>query len=325
MNRRTFLGGLAGAAFAVRDAKPENATIHYLRDFKDSDVVIEREQPGQPHKGKVLAAIQPHNDDVPLFASGTVLKLIKEGYAGILIRMTNDDAAGRGATLAEVILNNERDNFEVGRRLGVKKVFDLSYRNHRLDSESPVEIRERLIFIFRLMKVDTVICYDPYGHYESNPDHYVTAQCVDEACGQCGSRLDYPEHFEAGVQPHSVKEKYYFSRGPQLVNRIVEITSVIDRKVDVNLANVAQGPAGQTGAALRARLAREGKHLPILGDSDDVANRAYIKNFVLADDAELGKRYGLQYAERFTHMRIGVWDTGQSPVDRYIREHEVSN
>ena len=79
MNRRTFLGALAATAFAGRDAKPENATIHYLRDFKDSDVVIEREQSGQPHIGKVLAAIQPHNDDIPLFASGTVLKLIKEG------------------------------------------------------------------------------------------------------------------------------------------------------------------------------------------------------------------------------------------------------
>jgi hypothetical protein len=38
--------------------------------------------------------------------------------------------------------------------------------------------RARLIFIFRLMKVDTVFCYDPWGHYEENPDHYVTASCV---------------------------------------------------------------------------------------------------------------------------------------------------
>ena len=50
---------------------------------------------GRPHAGKVLAAIQPHSDDIPLFAGGTVAKLIREGYSGCLIRMTNDEKAGR--------------------------------------------------------------------------------------------------------------------------------------------------------------------------------------------------------------------------------------
>jgi len=47
-----------------------------------SPLVIERPQPGKPHQGKVLAAIQPHCDDIPIFAAGTVLKLIDEGYTG---------------------------------------------------------------------------------------------------------------------------------------------------------------------------------------------------------------------------------------------------
>src|ERR1035438_8903958 len=129
MHRRTFFGAAAVMLLSGRAVKAQHEYQHYLRDTPESDIFIERDQPGQPHKGKVLAAIQPHNDDIPLYAAGTVLKLIKEGYSGILIRMTNDDAAGRGATLAEVISNNEKDNFEVGRRLGMKKVFDLSYRN----------------------------------------------------------------------------------------------------------------------------------------------------------------------------------------------------
>jgi len=54
-------------------------------------VVLERSMPGQPHKGKVLLALQAHSDDVPLMASGTVAKLIEEGYTGYLVRATNDD------------------------------------------------------------------------------------------------------------------------------------------------------------------------------------------------------------------------------------------
>ncbi len=321
MQRRTFFGAAAGALLSGGAVKAQHEYQHYLREPPETDIFIDRDRPGQPYKGRVLAAIQPHNDDIPIYAGGTVLKLIKEGYSGILIRMTNDDAAGRGATLADVIKNNEKDNVEVARRLGLKKVFDLSYRNHRLDQESRVEIRERLIFIFRIMKVDAVVCYDPYGHYESNPDHYVTAQCVDEACGQSGSRLDYPEHFEAGIEPHGVQEKFYYARGPQLVNRIVDISSVMDQKVEVNLANVTQGPAGETGVHLRSQLAAQKKKLPILGGSDDAANRAYIKNVALGDDARLGAKYGLKYAEQFTYLRTGGW--GQNAVDDYLKGNAV--
>ena len=48
-----------------------------------SEVVIERRQTGKPHNGKVLAAIQPHSDDLPIFAAGTVAKLVEEGYTDI--------------------------------------------------------------------------------------------------------------------------------------------------------------------------------------------------------------------------------------------------
>lgn len=37
-----------------------------------NDLVIERNQPGKPHKGKVLAAVQAHSDDIALFSAGTV-------------------------------------------------------------------------------------------------------------------------------------------------------------------------------------------------------------------------------------------------------------
>src|ERR1700739_2068126 len=36
---------------------------------------------------------------------------------------------------------------------------------------------------------------------------------------------DYPEHFAAGLEAHGVREKYYFARGPQLVNRVVDTSS----------------------------------------------------------------------------------------------------
>jgi LmbE family N-acetylglucosaminyl deacetylase len=295
-----------------------NAQTHLRSIEQTSGVFVERDQPAQPHKGKMLAAIQPHNDDIPLFAAGTVIKLIREGYQGILIRVTNDEMAGRGNTMGEVVLNNEKDNFEVARIMGLMKIFDLHYRNHEMDAVAAAELRHRLIFLFRLMKVDTVISYDPWGHYEENPDHYVTAKCVEAACWMSGGRLDLPEHFEAGLKPHGVQEKYYFSRGPQLLNRVVDISSVMDKKVEVNRANVTQGPAGENGAKLRARLKQEGYRLPILGNDDETANRQYIKHIVLREDAELGKKYGVDYAEPFHYI-----GPPQSTLDEYIQKNRV--
>ena len=78
--------------------------------------------------------------------------------------------------------------------------------------------------------MDTLICYDPWGTYEENPDHYITARAVEAARWMAGMGTDYPEQLEV-VEPHSVKEMYYFARGPQIVNRVVDISKFIDIKV----------------------------------------------------------------------------------------------
>ena len=309
-SRRAFAGILAAGAAGLAQNR--------VRFEQSAEVFVERDRTGQPHKGKVLAAIQPHSDDLPLFAAGTIIKLIREGYTGILIRTTNDEMAGSGATIGEVILNNEKDNAAIAEKMGLKKIYNLGYRNHMMDQSLHNELRSRLVFIFRAMKVDTVIGYDPWGHYEENPDHYVTAQAVEAACWMAGGKWDLTEHFDVGLKPHSVMEKYYFARGPQLVNRVVDISSTIDQKVETNVANVTQGPAGENGAALRASLAKQNLRLPMLGNDDATANREYIKHIVLEHDAELGKKYGVQYAEGFHYI-----GPERSRLDEYIKKNAV--
>ncbi|GJM29392.1 MAG: hypothetical protein DHS20C17_20270 [Cyclobacteriaceae bacterium] len=324
MERRSFLS--KGLALTMVPS-----TFETSQQINNSDnIVVERYQPGQPHKGKVLAAIQPHSDDIPLFAGGTVAKLIEEGYKGYLIRTSNDDHAGTGNTPGEVIHNNEKDNFKVAKALGLSKVYDLGYRNHRMDNISIQELRGRLIFLFRMLKVDTIVCYDPWGHYEENPDHYVTAKAVESARWMAGSHHDYPEHLDASVLPHAVKERYYFARGPQLVNRVVDISETIEQKIVSNQVIVTQGPGGNSGVALKRRLKEEGKSLPILGDTDESANRNYIKHFVLdidsqrlrgvPSDREIGRPFGLEWAERFHYI-----GPQESKLEAYISENAVKN
>jgi LmbE family N-acetylglucosaminyl deacetylase len=334
MKRRNFIsrnialgalipGAYASMGFADHGSDRQNAGPH-----GENDVFIEKLREDQPHKGKVLAVIQPHNDDIPLFAAGTVAKLIYEGYTGYLIRTSNDEAAGKGNTMGEKVINNEKDNDEVAKVLGLKKVYSLNYANHRMDEYNIQDIKGRFIFLFRLLKVDTLICYDPWGTYEENPDHYITAKAVEAARWMAGGGADYPEQLEV-VEPHSVKEMYYFARGPQLVNRVVDITKFIDIKVRSNIACKTQGPGGDNGVLLKKRLAEKGKKLPVLGEDDDTANFNYIKEFVLDLDSEYwrgtpsdkktGERFGLTWAECFHYI-----GPASILMDSYIERNAVS-
>jgi len=267
-----------------------------------SDLSIERSAPGKPHAGKVLAAVQAHSDDIPLFASGTVAKLVDEGYEAYLIRVSNDEASG--VTLGHGVAQNEIDMHNAARELGCRKAFLFYYRNHRMDDGALIELRARLIFLFRALKVNTIVTMDPYNHYDENPDHIVVGKAVEGACWMSGGR-DYPEHFKAGLQSTHIREKYYYARSPQghnLVNRIVDIAPYIDTKTRVNVANQGKGPAGSAGSRLREYLRSRDRKLPLLGNDDETANFQYVKHFLMQDFHLLGRQFGLEYAEAFRYI-----------------------
>jgi LmbE family N-acetylglucosaminyl deacetylase len=317
--RDIFATSLACSCSALLYAQETKA------DESPRDVFLERATDGTLHKGKVLLAVQAHSDDIPLMAGGVVAKLIKEGYTGYLLRATNDDmgdAPGLGTTgsIGDHVLGNERDNAEVARVLGLKKAFDLNYSNHRMGDVPLNELICRLIFVIRFLKVDTVVCWDPWAHDEENPDHVQIARGIEAACWMAGRAHDFPEHLVAGLAPHAVREKYYYARRPE-INRVVDVSGVIDQIIDANRANRAKGPAGNHGSRLRAELAKRGQKLPLLGDDDATADRSYIKEFLLARRRALGQKHGVQYAEAFHY--IGG-DSRPSSIEEYIKKNAVS-
>jgi LmbE family N-acetylglucosaminyl deacetylase len=322
MLRRNFCGSLIGAGVA------RMASGQLQQSPAAPQVTFEPSYPGRPHAGKVLLACQAHSDDIPLMASGTVAKLIEEGYTGYLVRATNDDmgdAVGLGTvgSVGDHVKGNERDNAEVARVLGCQRVFDLNYNNHRMGDVSLNELIGRLIFLIRLLKADTVVCWDPWGHDEENPDHYTLAKGLEAACWMAGRMHDFPEHMAAGLQPRTVQDKYYFARRPE-ITRVVDISKQIDKKVDTLRANVAKGPAGRAGSRLRAELASRGQSLPLLDGDDLTADRNYIKEFLLGRARELGKQHGVEFAEAFHYVPAGASGADRDPrVDAYVKEHAI--
>ena len=308
MERRDFfrIAAAAGIGTATQTSDPQTMVA-------GPAPIIERANPGQPGKGKVFALITPHLDDGPIFAGGTIAKLLNEGYTGYFIRVSNDEKDSYNLTLGETVLVNEQDSARFVEVAGLKKRYDLQYRNHGLDDVSRMEIRVRLIFLFRLLKVDTVLSYDPWGHYEENPDHYVTAQAVEAACWMSADHLDFPEQFDVGLRPHAVTEKYYFARGPQLVNRVVDIAPTIKQKAAyiASCKNMITNMVKSTNESLTAR----GLRVAAFSSGQDTANEAYIQAAFIDRDKRIGAKYGLEYAEEFHYIRP------DHSLDDYIRTH----
>jgi LmbE family N-acetylglucosaminyl deacetylase len=312
LSASALLGGLAAlpgeAARGPAAERPE-------------EVFIEKAAAGKPHAGKVLALIEPHLDDGPIFAGGTVAKLLNEGYSGYLIRTSNDEKDSWSLTLGETVLANERDTRVFVKTIGLKDVFDLGNRNHRMDDMSRMDLRGRLIFLIRLLKVDTIFSYDPWQQYEENPDHYVTASAVEAACTFADGRLDYPEHFAAGLKPQRVKEKYYFARGPQLVNRVVDISTTIEQKIAG--IRTCRTMIHHMVKRLEADLAQRNLRLPMLAEDEEGAIRTFVDLQFRDAAARVGQKYGLPYAEAFHYFGPESAYYMGSALDEFTKKNSV--
>lgn len=295
----------------------------YPASFAESSAItVDRYQPGTPYAGRVLAAVQAHADDVPFFCGGTIARLVQQGYTAYLIQTSNDDKCGPTPSIGETVLANEREVRAMADILGFTDVFFMGYRNHEMDAIPTIELRARLIFLFRVLRVDTVFTFNPWGHGEENPDHWVTGQVVEQACWMAGMDKDYPEHRAAGIEPHGVSERYYWvARGGQPYNHVIDIGPCIEAKVAAIAANKAQGPGGAHGRRLRADLTRRGLRLPELGDDDESADRAYVRLFLLEEYRRLGRDHGLEYAEAFLYS--GAGGEPARVVEDYVARHGV--
>jgi hypothetical protein len=214
----------------------------------------------------------------------------------------------------------------------MEKAYDFLYPHHQMDAIEIQDLKARLIFLFRLLKVDTIITYDPWEHYEENPDHALTSQAAEAARWMAGTDTDYPEHLDAGLEPYEPSECYYFSRVPKRVNRVVDISNYIDRKVEVCMLNITKGPAGKgEGRKIMNQLAAEGKYLPILGTDEKSADFNYVKHFILDKDAwrlnfsqfsnrDIGEKYGLEWAEHFHYIN----HRKPNKTEQFIREHAIN-
>jgi LmbE family N-acetylglucosaminyl deacetylase len=253
---------------------------------------------------RTAMVICPHADDAAAFCGGQVIKFAQEGWRVVMVRVTNDETDSVGLSRDDTTRINREQMHAAARIMGITEIVELDYVTDCLGDISRVELRERFIRLFRQYRPYAVLSFDPYAQYEPNLDHVVVSQAVEEAYWTATFDKHHPEHLAEGLQPHSVCERWYFARQLPQINCAVDISDVIDKRIDALAAHVEM--MRNTLNQLKLQAATWGRYLPLLDEaiaSGDL--RPMLDVWVRARASGWGQQYGMPYAEVYRVERFG--------------------
>jgi LmbE family N-acetylglucosaminyl deacetylase len=260
----------------------------------------------KPYDGRTMVVITAHADDFTGFAGGTIAKMIDDGYTAHLIRVTNDEKDSYDLDAGETSHRNTVEMRAAADIIGIKEIYSLDFRNDEMDAISETEVRARLILLFRKLKPWTIFTFDPSAKYEENPDHKKTARAAEDAAWTSQGHLFLTEHFSQGLGRWVVVDRYYWARqlDDQDANKIVDITSTIDRKI--RAVQQHKTMMRHTAYTLKEKLAEANLRLPLLDTIDEESVNRMVDIHVRERAAAVGKKHGMEYAEEFHYVPLAA-------------------
>ncbi len=265
-------------------------------------------------------AICPHADDAAAFFGGTLIKFSAQGWRTVLVRVTDDCKDSVGLTREQTVDQNTRQLKQAARIMGVSEIVELGYETDSLADASELELREKIVRLFRLHRPYAVFSFDPFGLYEGNMDHIMVAQAVEEAYWVSCFDLHYPDHLEAGLKPFSVCERWYYGRNLPGANHAEEITEYLEAKIDALCAHdlMMRNLVNQ----LRLQAETWGRRIPQLEAAIEGDLRPLLSQFLTSQGRAVAERFQLgerQSAEAFRLVRFGAFEqmfqTEGVPID----------
>lgn len=250
-----------------------------------------------------LLIFAAHPDDTEFMAGGTVAKFVDEGYEVYEVIATNGERGSFELDRETLIRTREREAREAARILGKRDVINLGYSDGYLGDIPLNELREKFMRLIRQYRPAIAMTWDPFGPLEFHPDHRAVAMAAYEALSISHFPLFHPEHFNEGLKPHLVLDRYYFAKEPRLCDKVVDITQYIDKKIESLCAHDSQ---------MKLTIDELTLNLKALGASDSTLKKIDRNNYrglleimIKAMASNAGKKAGYQCGEEFRFERAG--------------------
>ena len=198
-----------------------------------------------------LMVISPHPDDCEFGIAGTVASLTKQGKDVVYVICTNGDkgTSDRSLTPEKLAAIREKEQKAAAKVLGVKEVVFLKYPDQGL--EDCHEFRRDLVRVIRKYRPFVVATSDPYRKYMWHRDHRMAGiVAVDAVFPYARDHLAYPELLEEGLEPHKVREMWFW--GTEDPNFKTDITDTLEIKLEALKCHKSQ--VGDVPPEMRARM-----------------------------------------------------------------------
>lgn len=224
-----------------------------------------REHPGEPDEStgerRRAMVVAAHPDDADFGAAGTAALLSRAGWEVRYLVVTDgskgsDDPA---FTPERLVATREQEQRAAAALLGVMDVRYLGFTDGELVASRALlgaivrEIREFQPYAVYTHDPEPVIINNSFVNHS---DHRATGLAtVDAVYPAARDRLNFPEHIEAGLQPHKVRELYLW--GANEPNFDVDISDMLELKIEALLAHPSQFPADDAFVAQMRSLWRD--------------------------------------------------------------------
>jgi LmbE family N-acetylglucosaminyl deacetylase len=262
----------------------------------------------------IVLALAPHPDDAEIFCGGTLLKLAAEG-ATIHIVVATDGRKGSFLEESDELARVRADEMRrAAAALGAQPPALLDFPDMELDTLRPGVLRQQFVRAIRQLKPDILFAQDPYALFESHPDHRAVGWAALEAVNCSHLPLAYPQHLAEGLEPHLVREKYFY--GPVLpgANKVVDITPYMDRKIAAVAEHRSQVVFLVEGIARQVAMA--GLDIRQVAGSAASSPLDLLAFGLRGQDAVTGAKIGAAYGEEYRWVRY------HALVERALREKE---
>jgi len=193
---------------------------------------------------RTALVIAAHPDDGDFGAAGWTILHAAEGWAVDFLVCTNGakGTEDRAMTRDRLIALRRDEQREACRRMGARDVYFLDNEDGELVYDR--RLLEQMVRHIRKVRPHTVLTHDPADiiirdSFINHPDHRATGTAaLDAVYPAARDHLNFPEHLAAGLEPHKVREVLLWSTNAP--NHDLDISAVVDRKVDALMAHTTQ-------------------------------------------------------------------------------------